>query len=178
MSLLRWWPGASPSTPLVRPHSSDMATSAYNYALNLLSVRSYSEKNMRRKLLSRAFAPPDTELAIESLLANGLLDDRGYAEQFARGRLLGRGASRLRLRQQLFTRGIEGELADSAIDAVIADDEIDLEAVAEKAAAKKVASIAGLDAAVIRRRLYGHLARAGYTPDTIRAAMKKVLGAE
>lgn len=165
--------------PLVRPHSfSLMATSPYDYALNLLSARPYSERNMRRKLMRKEFPAADVQSVIERLLASGLLDDKRYAEQFARGRLLGAGSSKLRLRQQLYSRGIPGELASAAIEGVIEDEDVDLEAIIEKAARKKVASMAGLDSTVVRRRLYGHLARAGYTPDMIREAMKKVLGAD
>ncbi len=155
-----------------------MATSAYEYALNLLTARPYSERNMRRKLMRRDFSPTDVESAVERLLSSGLLDDRRFAEQFVRGRLLGPGASRLRLKQQLYSRGINGELAVQAIDGVIEDESVNLDAIIEKAARKKASSMAGLDHAVIRRRLYGHLARAGYTPDMIRAVMKKVLGTE
>ena len=155
-----------------------MSTSAYDYALVLLAARPYSELSIRRKLIMKAFPPTDVDAAVDRLRSSGLIDDRRYAEHFARGRLLGRGASRLRLRQQLFTRGIRGELADAAIDEVIDDEAVDFDAIAENAARRKVASMAGLDRVVVRRRLYGHLARAGYTPDMIRAAMKKVLGAE
>ena len=155
-----------------------MATSAYEYALNLLTARPYSERNMRRKLMRRDFQLADVESAVERLLSSGLLDDRRFAEQFVRGRLLGPGASRLRLKQQLYSRGISGELAVQAIDGVIEDESVNLDAIIEKAARKKISSMAGLDHAVIRRRLYGHLARAGYTPDMIRAVMKKVLGTE
>ncbi len=155
-----------------------MSTSAYDYALVLLAARPYSERDIRRKLIMKAFPPTDVDAAVDRLLSSGLIDDRRYAEQFARGRLLGRGASRLRLKQQLFTRGIRGELADAAIDEVIDDEAVDPDAIAENAARRKLASMAGLDRVVVRRRLYGHLARAGFTPEMIRAAMKKVLGAE
>ncbi|MBA3405978.1 MAG: regulatory protein RecX [Gemmatimonadaceae bacterium] len=155
-----------------------MATSAYEYALNLLTARPYSERNMRRKLMRRDFQLADVESAVERLLSSGLLDDRRFAEQFVRGRLLGPGASRLRLKQQLYSRGISGELAVQAIDGVIEDELVDLDAIIEKAARKKTSSMAGLDDTVVRRRLYGHLARAGYTPVMISAVMKKVLGTE
>jgi len=155
-----------------------MATSPYDYALNLLTARPYSERSMRRKLMRRDFRPEDIESAIKRLVRSGLLDDKRFAEQFARGRLLGPGASRLRLKQQLYTRGISGELAVAAIDGVIEDEAVDLDAIIEKAARKKLASMPSLADAVIRRRLYGHLARGGYTPDMIRTVMKKVLGAD
>lgn len=120
----------------------------------------------------------EADAVIERLLGNGLLDDSRYAAQFARGRLLGPGASRRRIRQQLFQRGIKDDVANPAIDAVIADEEVDLEAVVEKDARKKLNSLAGLDPAVVRRRLYSHLARRGYDLDEINAVMKKVMKQE
>jgi len=52
---------------------------------------------------------------------------------------------------------------------------VDLEAVVEKDARKKLASLGGLEPLVMRRRLYSHLARRGYDPDQINAVMKKVM---
>jgi len=152
-----------------------MSRSAYEYALNLLSARPYTARNLRRKLVQKEFAPAEADGAIERLIGNGLLDDNRYAMQFARGKLLGPGASKRRIRQQLFQRGIKNDVADAAIDAVIADEEVDLEAVVEKDARKKLASLGGLEPLVMRRRLYSHLARRGYDPDQINAVMKKVM---
>ena len=155
-----------------------MQRSAYEYALNLLSARPYTARNLRRKLVQKEFEASDIEVAMERLLGNGLVDDSRYAVQFARGKLLGPGSSRRRIRQQLFQRGIMGDVADSAIDAVIEDEDVDLDAVVEKDARKKLASMAGLDPLVMRRRLYSHLARRGYDLDEINAVMKKVMKAE
>ena len=89
--------------------------------------------------------------------------------------LLGPGASKRRIRQQLYQRGIPNDVADAAIDGVIEDESVDLEAVIEKDARKKLASLAGLEPPIIKRRLYSHLARRGYDIDEINAVMKKVL---
>jgi regulatory protein len=155
-----------------------MAASAYDYALNLLTARPYTARNLRRKLVQKGFAAPVVDTAMERLLGNGLVDDKRYAAQFARGRLLGPGASKRRIRQQLYQRGIPGEVADLAIETVIEEEAVDLEAVVERDARKKAASLAGLAAVVIRRRLYAHLARRGYDIDEINAVLKKVLKAE
>jgi regulatory protein len=155
-----------------------VSASAYETALNLLTARPYTARNLKRKLAQKGFAGADIDAAIERLLANGLLDDKRYAEQFARGRLLGPGSSRRRIRQQLFQRGIPGDVADAAIESVIAEESIDLAAVIEKDARKKLASLAGLEPFVIRRRLYSHLARRGYDVDEINSVMKKVLKAD
>jgi len=155
-----------------------MAASPYDHALNLLTARAYTARNLRRKLVQKGFAAADSDAAIERLLGNGLLDDSRYAAQFARGRLLGPGASRRRIRQQLYQRGIPAELADAAIETVIQEESVDLDAVVEKDARKKLAALAGLDQLVIKRRLYAHLARHGYDLDEINTVLKKVMKAE
>lgn len=155
-----------------------MAASAYDHALNLLTARSYTARNLTRKLVQKGFSAADVESTIKRLLSNALLDDTRYAAQFARGRLLGPGASKRRIRQQLFQRGIPADVADKAIETVIAEEEVDLEAVVEKDARKKLASLEALDPLVIRRRLYAHLARHGYDLDEINAVLKKVMKAE
>lgn len=155
-----------------------MPTSAYETALNLLTARPYTKRNLRRKLVQKEFPPAEVDAAIERLVGNGILDDNRYAAQFARGRLLGPGSSRRRIRQQLFQRGIGGEIADAAIESVVHEESVDLEAVIEKDARKKLASLSGLEPVVIKRRLYSHLARRGYDIDEINAVMKKVMRAD
>ena len=154
-----------------------MAESAYEYALSLLTARQYTARNLRRKLVQKGFAADDADATIDRLIANGLLDDARYAAAFARGKLLGPGASKRRIRQQLYQRGIQNDVADAAIEGVIEDEAVDLEAVVEKDARKKLASLGGLEAPVIRRRLYAHLARRGYNIDEINAVMKRLLKA-
>jgi regulatory protein len=143
--------------------------------LTLLTARQYTTRNLRRKLLQKGIAAHDADATIERLIANGLLDDARYAAAFARGKLLGPGASKRRIRQQLYQRGIPNDVADAAIDTVIEDESIDLEAVVEKDARKKLATLGNLEPPVIKRRLYAHLARRGYDVDEINAVMKKVL---
>ena len=155
-----------------------MSASAYETALNLLTARPYTTRNLRRKLVQKEFAPAEIDAAIERLVGNGILDDARYAAQFARGRLLGPGSSRRRIRQQLFQRGIGGEIADAAIASVIDEESVDLAAVIEKDARKKLASLSGLEPFVIKRRLYSHLARRGYDVDEINAVMKRVMSAD
>jgi regulatory protein len=149
--------------------------SAYEHALNLLTARQYTARNLRRKLVQKGFPANDADATIERLISNGLLDDARYAAAFARGRLLGPGASKRRIRQQLYQRGIPNDVADAAIETVIEDESVDLEAVVEKDARKKLATLGNLEPPVIKRRLYAHLARRGYDVDEINAVMKKVL---
>ena len=145
--------------------------SAHDYALTLLTARAYSVRNLRRKLVLRQYPADEVSSVMERLLGSGLLDDKRFAEQFVRGRLLGKGSSRLRLKQQLFQRGISGEIAEAAVDAVMNEEPVDTQSMVICAARKKLRSMGSLEPVVQRRRLYAYLARAGYKSDEIRRAM-------
>ncbi len=142
--------------------------SAYNYALNLLAARPYSTRSLHRKLIQKEYSAADADDAIRRLVAAGLLDDAKYAEQYARSKILATGASKRRLTQDLYRKGIKSDVASSAIDNVIADEEIDTAAVVERVAKKKLAQLGDLDPLVLRRRLFGFLARRGYDVDEIK----------
>ncbi len=147
---------------------------AYNYALNLLGARPYSTSALRRKLIQKEYEPADADDAIGRLVDNGLLDDRKYAEQFARSKIVTTGASKRRVQQDLYRKGIKGELATNAIAAVIEDEEIDPAAVIERVAKKKLAQLGDLEPLVIRRRLFAFLARRGYELEEIKAVVARL----
>ena len=142
--------------------------SAYNYALNLLAARPYSTRALQKKLIQKEYPAADADDAIRRLVANGLLDDAKYAEQYARSKMLANGASRRRLSQDLYRKGIKSEVATAAIDTVVADEEIDTAAMIERVARKKLAQLGDLEPLVLRRRLFAFLARRGYDVDEIK----------
>ncbi|MFL5478929.1 MAG: regulatory protein RecX [Gemmatimonadaceae bacterium] len=142
--------------------------SAYNYALNLLAGRPYSTQALRKKLSQKEYEAADADDAIRRLVDNGLLDDSKYAEQYARSKMLATGASKRRLTQDLYRKGIKSDIAGAAIDTVVADEEIDTVAMIERVAQKKLAQLGDLEPLVIRRRLFAFLARRGYDVDEIK----------
>ena len=141
---------------------------AYNYALNLLSARPYATRALHRKLIQKEYTAADADDAIRRLVDNGLLSDEKYAEQYARSKILSTGASKRRLTQDLYRKGIKGDVAAAAIANVIVDEEIDTAAVVERVARKKLAQLGDLEPLVLRRRLFGFLARRGYDVDEIK----------
>lgn len=141
---------------------------AYNYALNLLSARPYSTQALHRKLIQKDYPAADADDAIRRLVSAGLLDDAKYAEQYARSKMLSTGASKRRLTQDLYRKGIKGDIASVAIDNVVVDEEIDTAAVVERVARKKLAQLGDLEPLVLRRRLFAFLARRGYDLDEIK----------
>jgi regulatory protein len=149
--------------------------SAYNYALNLLAARPYSTQTLRRKLIQKEYSAADADEAIRRLVDNGLLNDAKYAEQYARSKILTTGASKRRLQQELYRKGIKGELATTAIATVIEQEEIDPAAVVERVARKKLAQLGDLEPLVLRRRLFAFLARRGYDLEEIRAVVSRLI---
>jgi len=141
---------------------------AYNYALNLLAARPYASRALHRKLIQKKYSAADADDVIRRLLDNGLLDDERFAEQYARSKMLSTGASKRRLTQDLYRKGIKGDVATIAIANVIDQDEIDPAVVIERVARKKLAQLGDLEPVVLRRRLFAFLARRGYDVDEIK----------
>jgi regulatory protein len=151
------------------------APTAYNYALNLLSARPYSTSALYRKLIQKQYSAADADDAIRRLLDNGLLNDAKYAEQYARSKILTTGASKRRLQQDLYRKGIKADVATNAIASVIEQEEIDTDAVVERVAKKKLAQMGDLEPPVLRRRLFAFLARRGYDLDEIKAVLSRLI---
>lgn len=152
-----------------------MAQKTYDYALNLLSARAYTTRNLRRKLVQKEFEADEVDATIERLTASGLLDDRKYAAEFARYRLVVRGSSARRVEQDLARRGIDRETAKAALQGVMEDEPVDALSAIDRLARKKLLSLDGLDPEVKRRRLFGFLARRGYELEDIKRITSHLL---
>ena len=144
------------------------------YALRLLGQRSYTERNLRRKLSSKGFPEAAVDGLITRLLATGILDDQRYAISYARSRLVGGSASPRRVQQLLVRKGVPLSAAAAAISQIVDEENLDTSASLERIARRKAASLGDLDAVVFRRRLYGFLARRGYELDSIRRVIERI----
>lgn len=152
-----------------------MSRTAYDEALRLLEFRARSETELRRQLLRKGLAQPDVEAAVERLRGQKLIDDDDFARQFARARVLGAGASRRRIVQELSRRGVSREIAEQALSRLRDEDGLDAKAGIHRIARKKWLSLASCDDFTRRRRLYAFLARRGFDPDEIRDAMRDLV---
>jgi regulatory protein len=143
----------------------------YDRALNLLAFRARSSTELARSLTRKGEEPATIEWALARLREQGLLDDAAFARAFTRARVVGGKQSRRRVEQELTRRGVPRPVGSEAIDAVLEEEGVDQRAIVVDAARKKLRSLAGLDPAVRRRRLYAYLARRGYELDDIREVM-------
>lgn len=112
---------------------------------------------------------------LEKLEDLGLVDDRRYAaERVARG-IESERSGPLKLRQKLYRAGIDRKVTEVCLGEVLAGHrEEDL---ALETARTRLPRVANLPTPEAWRKLYGFLARRGYSPDAILAALRTLLGA-
>jgi len=144
----------------------------YDRALNMLAFRARSSAELARTLVRKGEEKLHVDRAIERLKEHLFLDDAAFAQSFARAKVVGASQSRRRVQQELSRKGVARDVSDAAIDVVFEEEGVDALAIVEEAARKKLRSLAKLEPAVRKRRLYGFLARRGYDGEHIRAAMK------
>jgi regulatory protein len=153
-------------------------------ALALLAHRPRARAELRRRLRRKEF----DDVVIEDVLAwlddRGYVDDRAFAESFVRDRLRLKPSGRLRLLQELRRKGVDAATAEAAVEAVMGEEsatDVRLAREAAEAWARKnrraLRRAAGSkeDRLKARRRLYGHLARRGFTGDAVRNAIAAIL---
>lgn len=163
----------------------DEAYRARDAALRLLAQRARSVTELRRRLERKDIPAPVVDQTLAWLDDRGYLDDRAFAEAFVRDRLRLRPRGRAGLIQELRRKGVDEGTAEAATDGVMA-----AEAVHESELALDTARVwARKNVRVLReaagggearerarRRLYGHLARRGFAPASIRVAIDSALG--
>ncbi len=89
----------------------------------------------------------------------GLVDDEAFARAWVQSRQPGKGLARRALAQELRRKGVDDEVARTALDEVDPDDEVET---ARALVRRRLRTVATLDRDVKVRRLTGMLARKGY----------------
>lgn len=94
--------------------------SAYDKAVDLLTRREHTEKELRQKLSEKGFGESEITNAVNTLKCEGYLSDSRYAEVFVRSRLRksaeGKPLLMMRLTEKGVDRNIASELINSAWD--------------------------------------------------------------
>jgi regulatory protein len=138
------------------------ATTAYRRAILRLARRDHTVAELRRALAERGHAPAEVDAAIERLLAEKYLDDRGYAERFARSRLARHGLGRTRIRQALRLRGVGRGETEAGLRTALR--EVDEGAVVDALARRYWKQHARLEPQRRLPRLWTFLLRRGFAP--------------
>jgi regulatory protein len=145
-------------------------TKARNTAYRYLTYRPRSRAEIIQKLHDKEFNEAIIEAVLADLARLGYVNDRQFANQWARSRIRLRGFGRRRIEQELKHKGIDREIIREVFAEVFVD-ETEIET-AKLVAGKKINTMKALDRETRRRRLAGFLERKGFSFEIIGAILR------
>ncbi|MDD6989115.1 regulatory protein RecX [Ruminococcus sp.] len=134
-------------------------------ALWLISYRDHSKKELTDKI-KRTCDEESAEKAVERMEELGLVNDRVFAERYARKLLFTKRMSKTAASYELARKGIDRELADEILDSIDVDEREQIREVIEK-------KYRNISDEKIKRRAFSALQRLGYRFDDIRAVLEE-----
>lgn len=164
----------------------DMAWKAREAAYTLLTYRARTRVELRRRLGRKGYPDDVIEECVESLAARGYLDDEAFAESFVRDRVRLRPSGPRRIVQELRAKGVAAEVAEPVVENVFEAENVSELELARTAAGKWARSnlrsttrrSRDVTRRKLRQRLYGYLARRGFTGDAIWTVIDETLDGE
>jgi len=99
-------------------------------ALRLLQYRERSTQELLGRLIDDGYLEESADATVEWLTSTGLLDDRRFAEGYARTLVLYRGLGRMRALREMGARGLSDDLAIEALDAIAPEEDEERRALA------------------------------------------------
>jgi regulatory protein len=145
---------------------------AMMHAMNGLSRRAMSEVEVKQKLKQKGHPESIVAQVTDRLHELELLDDEAFGRSLIRDLQNRQPAGPRLMKQKLAQKGLDGVLIDQLVDeALQATDPVE-DALA--VARKRLPRLQGLNAATRKRRLYGQLARRGFTPETLDQVMNQL----
>lgn len=146
---------------------------AYDRAMMMLAARGRASGELKRLLVRKGEEPRVVSEVIDRLTAAGFLDDDAFARQFTRSKTSS-GISRRRIEQELGRKGVDRAVVAAAVAETFVEEDVDENAAIERAAEKKLRTLAKVDEPTRRRRLYSYLARRGFDVDAINAVVGRL----
>ncbi|MFY9262469.1 MAG: regulatory protein RecX [Actinomycetaceae bacterium] len=126
-----------------------------------------------RQSLNRNLVPGNiAEETLTDFIDAGLVSDERYAGMYVRNAMSQKAKSRRAIRAELQRKGIEADIAEQALAQITEEDET---SAAIDFACRRAGSMSGLERQVAYRRLYGALARRGFSPEQISRAISEAL---
>ena len=139
---------------------------AWNSALDLLSIRSHSEKELIMKL-RRKYSQSSAELAARKAVELGLLDDMAFAEMYVRELIERKKYGLVRVKNELRLKGISSQIAESVISSLDIDAKESIINLIERKYARKLSDEKG------KRSVIAALQRMGYSYSDIVSALRQ-----
>ncbi|MCI3919500.1 RecX family transcriptional regulator [Paenibacillus sp. TRM 82003] len=142
---------------------------AYVRAIRWLGARPRTEKEVRMYLKRREYEDEVIDECVKRLAEQRYIDDERFSHALAEERLKLQGKGKQWIKQELLQKGVDKGTVQETIGSLDPEDETEA---AVKLARKRWRSLAKEeDSAAARRKLYGYLARRGYSASAVRAAV-------
>jgi regulatory protein len=141
---------------------------AYQRALNYLSYRPRSEREVRQNLQKHDTPEAVIDETLDRLRRNGLVDDLQFAKDWVENRSTFRPRGRRALAAELRQKGIARDTIEAALQ------NLDEDALAYQAAVKQARKYENLEWADFRRKMNAFLARRGFNYETAKSAVEHV----
>jgi regulatory protein len=142
----------------------------YRKALHLLEYRPRAEEEIRRKLSKKEISQEVINQVIERLRRNNLVNDEQFAQAWVENRSTFRPRSLKALRYEMRQKGISSADMDQALTNL----EVNEEELAYQAALKQSRKLNQLDKMDFRRKLFGFLARRGFSYATSAPVVERI----
>lgn len=139
---------------------------AKNRALDLLSMRAHSAKELKTKLMRRV-DKENAELAVEKMQELGYIDDESFARTYANELWTRKHFSRSRVKHELLLKGVDSEIAQSVIAELEGDERGRIRTLINKKYSSRMATEKG------RNALFSLLVRLGYGYSDVRSVMSE-----
>lgn len=136
---------------------------ARSYAFLLLKFRLRSENEIYQRL-KRKFDEPVVKETVAFLKSKGFIDDKVFAKVWLESRLK-RKIGLNRITKELELKGIDKEIIDNLLE-YAKQDYCENEIIAA-IAKERLNKLRDLEPVTAKRRVYGYLARRGFSPQTI-----------
>ncbi|SDF10120.1 regulatory protein [Blastococcus aurantiacus] len=153
----------------------DPESVARNLCLRALTGAPKTRQQLADLLADRDVPDDAAETVLDRLSDVGLIDDEAFAQAWVSSRQAGRGLARRALKAELRAKGVDDDVAATAVEAVDDDDERET---ARRLVERKLPSMRRLDRATATRRLMGMLARKGYSGGLAAGVVREALDAD
>jgi regulatory protein len=153
-----------------------LLTRAKQQAYRLLAYRSRTANELRDRLQRRGYAAAIVDEVLGQLAADGYIDDRKLALDWARYRLQAKPLGRRRLAWELQRRGVPSESLEEVLREVYS--EFDEGMLAEQAARKRLRSQELPRSPRERQRDVRYLLSLGFEAETVAAALASLYSLE
>jgi regulatory protein len=155
--------------------AADEVIKARDHALRLLLNGTYTKEQMIQALENGGFCDYVVNETLENLEQLGHIKDEKYAKNWVNNRRRTRPTSKMAMRRELTSQGVDKSTAERVLAEI---DDADEAALALQLARKQANRYKSLAPHVVKRRLHAFLIRRGFDHETIGQVMRQVLAME